>query len=97
MMQEMMGFGDGSGISWTICKQSAPHSRQITKPTPHHVMSVKLHNYLEMIQLRNWCPKTAHPQNRHKHTHNTGIHKSQHECGDYQKTRPQHRQSAYNE
>ena len=25
-----------SGISWTICKQSAPHSRQITTPTPHH-------------------------------------------------------------
>jgi len=25
-----------SGISWTICKQSAPHSRQTTKPTPHH-------------------------------------------------------------
>jgi len=25
-----MGFGDGSGISWTICKQSAPRSRQIT-------------------------------------------------------------------
>ena len=24
-----------SGISWTICKQSAPHSRQITTPTPH--------------------------------------------------------------
>jgi len=23
MRQEMMGFGDGSGISWTICKQSA--------------------------------------------------------------------------
>ena len=31
-----MGFWDGSGISWTICKQSAPHSRQITIPTPHH-------------------------------------------------------------
>ena len=28
--------GDSSGISWTICKQSAPHSRQITTPTPHH-------------------------------------------------------------
>jgi len=28
--------GDGSGISWTICKQSAPRSRQITTPTPHH-------------------------------------------------------------
>jgi len=36
MRQEMAGFGDGSGISWTICKQSAPRSRQITTPTPHH-------------------------------------------------------------
>ena len=34
MMQEMTGFGDGSGISQTICKQSAP--RQITAPAPHH-------------------------------------------------------------
>jgi len=25
-----------SGISWTICKNYAPHSRQITTPTPHH-------------------------------------------------------------
>ena len=25
-----------SGISWTICKQSASCSRQITTPTPHH-------------------------------------------------------------
>jgi len=24
------------GISWTTCKQSAPPSRQITTPTPHH-------------------------------------------------------------
>jgi len=38
-----MGFRDGdngvsgcSGISWTICKQSAPRSRQITTATPHH-------------------------------------------------------------
>ena len=31
-----MGLRDGSGISWTICKQSAPCSRQITTPTPHH-------------------------------------------------------------
>ena len=30
-----MVFGDGSGISWTICK-SAPRSRQITMPAPHH-------------------------------------------------------------
>ena len=27
-----MGFWDGSGSSWTICKQSAPRST----PTPHH-------------------------------------------------------------
>jgi len=25
-----------SDISWTICKQSAPRSRQITTPTPNH-------------------------------------------------------------
>ena len=31
-------FWDGSVISWTICKQSAPRSRQITTPTPHHSM-----------------------------------------------------------
>ena len=31
----MMGFWDGSGISWTICKQCAPCSKQITTPTPH--------------------------------------------------------------
>jgi len=35
MRQEMMGFWDGSDISWTICKQSAPNSRQITTSTPH--------------------------------------------------------------
>ena len=30
------GLWGCSGISWTICKQSAPRSRQITTPTPHH-------------------------------------------------------------
>ena len=34
----MAGFWDGSGISWTIFKQSAPRSRQITTPTPHQSM-----------------------------------------------------------
>ena len=33
-----MGFWDGSCISLTICKQSAPRSRQITAPTPHHLV-----------------------------------------------------------
>ena len=32
----MMAFWDGSDISWTICKQFAPQSRQIATPTPHH-------------------------------------------------------------
>ena len=30
------GVWECSGISWTICKQSAPPSRQITTPTPRH-------------------------------------------------------------
>jgi len=32
----MTGFRDGSGISWTMCKQSALCSKQITILTPHH-------------------------------------------------------------
>jgi len=36
MRQEIMGFWDGSGIGWTTHKQSAPRSRQMTTPTPHH-------------------------------------------------------------
>ena len=35
MRQEMMGFWDGGGISWTTCKQSAPCARQTTTSTPH--------------------------------------------------------------
>jgi len=27
-----------SGISWTICKQYAPRSRQINTPAPHHLI-----------------------------------------------------------
>jgi len=34
MKQEMWS---GSGISWTICKSFASHSRQITMPVPHHL------------------------------------------------------------
>jgi len=33
MKHEMMG---GSGIRWTICKSSAPRSRQITTTVPYH-------------------------------------------------------------
>jgi len=30
------GILECSGISWTIRRQSAPHSRQVTTPTLHH-------------------------------------------------------------
>ena len=30
-----------SDISWTICKQSAPRSRQVTTPTPHHAYLIQ--------------------------------------------------------
>ena len=36
MRREIIGFWDGSGISWTICKQSAPRSRQLITSIPHH-------------------------------------------------------------
>ena len=36
MTQEMTRFWSGSGISWTIRKQYASCSRQITTTTPHH-------------------------------------------------------------
>jgi len=32
------GIWDDSGISWTICKQSAPRSRQISTPTSNHTI-----------------------------------------------------------
>ena len=33
---------DGHGICWTICKQSAPRTRQITTPTPHRSIFYRL-------------------------------------------------------
>ena len=42
MKQEMYG----SGISWTICKQSAPRSRQITTPTPHHSTTTSVSHHI---------------------------------------------------
>ena len=51
MRQEMTEFGDGSGISWTVCnKQSAPRCRQITTPTPHHSIFTDRMFFLTSIQ-----------------------------------------------
>jgi len=55
----MMGFWDGNGISWTICKQSAPNSRQITTPTvpaPHHSVFTEQMLFLTPSQQ---CQSTA--------------------------------------
>jgi len=40
-----------SSISWTICKQSAPRSRQITIPTPHHSVFT--------ARCSSWCPTNS--------------------------------------
>jgi len=53
----------GSGISWTICKSSAPRSRQITTPLPHHsvftgqipIPAAQPHTHNRFTALRN-CP-----------------------------------------
>ena len=48
-----------SGISWTICKQSEPHSRQITTATPHH-----------SIFYRSDALPAAQPTHTHTHPFN---------------------------
>ena len=45
-LNEARDDGDGSGISRTICKQSAPRSRQITTPTPHQSICTGLMLFL---------------------------------------------------
>ena len=58
-----MGFGDGSGISWTICKQSAPPSRQITTPAPHHsIFMGQMHFLTPNQQCHSTEGKTTHKQ-----------------------------------
>ena len=43
------GVLGSNGISWTICKQSAPCSRQITPPAPHH----------SQTGCSSWCPTNS--------------------------------------
>ena len=71
MRQEMTGFWDGSGISWTICKQSAPRSRQTTTPTPHQSIFTGRMLFLTPKQQ---CQTTTATGNKHRlkaddHTH----------------------------
>jgi len=41
-----------SGISWTICKSFAPHSRQTTMPAPHHSVFTGWMPFLSSNQQR---------------------------------------------
>jgi len=51
----MMTFADGSGISWTICKQPAPRSRQITTSTPHQSIST---GWMLLLMPNQQCQST---------------------------------------
>ena len=53
-----MWFWDGSGISWTICKQPAPRSVQITTPTPHH----QWHSQDLEVEAQGVSPSGVHGQ-----------------------------------
>ena len=66
------GFWDalasaGSSICWTICKQSAPCSRQITTPTIQHLISQFL-----QAGSSSWCPTKSVKARKAKST--TEIH-----------------------
>jgi len=45
----MMEFWDDRGISWTICKQSAPYYRQIITPTPNTFCKLALEKHCVQI------------------------------------------------
>ena len=47
----------GSGISWAVCK-SAPRSRQITMPTPHHSVFYRPHalSATQPTASKHWRP-----------------------------------------
>jgi len=70
MRQEMTGFGDSSGISWAICKQSAPRSKQITTQTSHH--SIFAGWMLIVMPNQQWQSTEG--------THNTFCHNISHIC-----------------
>jgi len=52
------GFWDGSGISWTICKQSAPCSRQTITPTSHHSHHSIFTGWMLFLMPKQQCQST---------------------------------------
>ena len=67
-------FRDGSGISWTIRKQSALWYRQITTPTPHHSIFT---SWMLFLMLNQQCQSTGIPKYDsnfpHLHWHDSQI------------------------
>jgi len=67
MRQEKTGFWDGSDISWTICKQSAPFSRQITIPN-HKITTNKFPDKSRFSrQLVTLYKQRCRPMQYHQH------------------------------
>jgi len=54
----MMGFWDGSGISWTICIQSAPRYRQTTTPTVQHLIAQCFTDRMPFLAPHQQCQST---------------------------------------
>jgi len=54
----MTGFSDGSGISWTIRKQSAPQSSQITTPTINHSVFTVFTGQMLFLTPNQQCQST---------------------------------------
>jgi len=59
-----------SGISWTICKQSAPHSRQTTTPAPHHSIFT---GHMLFLTLSQQCQSTEGKLELLKYAENASV------------------------
>ena len=68
LKQEMMG---GSGISWTICKSFAPHSRQITTAVPHHSIIM---GWMLFLTPNQQCQSTEGEIGHNNHNINSNVH-----------------------
>ena len=63
----------GSGISWAICKQPAPHSRQITTPAPHHSVFTGRMPFLPPNQQRQSTEGTTCSTRRQNEKHTFSL------------------------
>ena len=68
----------GSGVSWAICK-SAPRSRQITTPAPHHSVFTGRMPFLPPNQQRQSTEGTKTLKQLYKKSHYSVPHNNDHE------------------